>query len=98
MPALDAGIFKRKRWGPNFKGGTLGIIGLGHSGKELVRLAAPFEMKVVAYSPHVAAAEAVSLGVTLTSLEELLKQSDFVSLHARYTPNVHHMIARRSLP
>jgi len=83
--------------GAELQGRTLGIIGLGHSGKELVRLAAPFEMKVVAYSPHVAAAEAVSLGVTLTSLEELLKQSDFVSLHARYTPNVHHMIGAPQL-
>jgi phosphoglycerate dehydrogenase-like enzyme len=69
--------------GSEIQGRTLGIIGLGHSGRELARLAAPFEMNVLAYSPHADAAQAAALGVRLTSLDELLSAADFVSLHAR---------------
>lgn len=69
--------------GDEIEGGTLGIVGLGHSGRELVRLAAPFRMRVLAYSPHADPAQAEALGVRLTSLEELLPASDFVSIHCR---------------
>lgn len=62
---------------------TLGIIGLGHSGRELVRLVAPFAMRILAFSPHADPAEAAKLGVTLTSLEIVLRQADFLSLHCR---------------
>ena len=44
--------------GSEIEGRTLGIIGLGHSGRELVRLAAPFRMRLLAYSPHADAATA----------------------------------------
>ena len=71
--------------GGEILGRTLGIVGLGHSGRELVRLVAPFEMRVIAYSPHADAEQAQSLGVRLTSLEEVMRQSDFVSLHCRLT-------------
>ncbi len=71
--------------GGEIEGRTLGIIGLGHSGRELVRLAAPFGMAVLAYSPHADLAQAAALGVRLTSLEELLAAADFVSIHARLT-------------
>ena len=71
--------------GAEIFGRTLGIVGLGHSGRELVRLVAPFEMKVIAYSPHADREQARSLGVVLTSLPDLLRQADFVSLHCRLT-------------
>ena len=83
--------------GGELQGRTLGVVGLGHSGKELVRLVAPFAMRRLAYSPHVDAREAEALGVTLTSLDDLLRQSDFVSLHARYTPELHHLIGAPQL-
>lgn len=69
--------------GHEIQGRTLGIVGLGHSGRELVRLVAPFEMRILAYSPHADSSEASRLGVELTSLDSLLAQSDFVSVHAR---------------
>jgi phosphoglycerate dehydrogenase-like enzyme len=85
-------ITREGRWdrqasvmGSEIQGRTLGIIGLGHSGRELVRLAAPFGMRILAYSPHADPAQARSLGVRLTPLEELLRQADFVSLHCRLT-------------
>ncbi len=73
-------------------GRTLGIIGLGHSGRELVRLAAPFSMHVLAFSPHADPAQASALGVRLTSLEEVMSQSDFVSLHCKLTQATRGMI------
>lgn len=78
--------------GDEILGRTLGIIGLGHSGRELVRLAAPFSMTVLAYSPHADPRAAQQLGVELTGLDELLRRSDFVSVHARPRPENHHMI------
>jgi len=69
--------------GGELQGRTLGIIGLGHSGRELVRLVAPFAMRLLAYSPHADPAQAAALGVRLASLAELLREADFVSLHCR---------------
>ena len=71
--------------GSEIQGRTLGIVGLGHSGRELARLVAPFAMRILAFSPHADPAAAHSLGVRLTSLEEVLRESDFVSLHCRLT-------------
>src|SRR5262249_32358924 len=85
-------VVRQGRWdlqrsvlGDEIRGRTLGIVGLGHSGRELVRLVAPFEMRVIAYSPHADHAVARELGVELTSLNDVLRQSDFVSLHCRLT-------------
>src|SRR5206468_2814741 len=74
-----------------------GIVGLGHSGRELARLAAPFAMRVVAFSPHADPEEARRLCVRLTTLEELLRDSDFVSLHAKLTPATRGVIGAREL-
>jgi phosphoglycerate dehydrogenase-like enzyme len=71
--------------GSELQGRTLGIVGLGHSGRELVRLVAPFGMRVLAHSPHADSREAAALHVRLTPLDELLREADFVSLHCRLT-------------
>jgi phosphoglycerate dehydrogenase-like enzyme len=103
LPEQDR-ITRAGRWdlqaatiGSEIAGRTLGIIGLGHSGRELVRLVAPFRMRVLAYSPHADRAEAGTLGVQLTTLDELLRDADFVSLHCRLTPATHRMLRREQL-
>jgi phosphoglycerate dehydrogenase-like enzyme len=83
--------------GSEIQGRTLGIIGLGHSGLELARLVGPFSMRVLAYSPHANAAAARALGVQFTSLDQLLRESDFVSLHCRLTPETRRLIGRDQL-
>lgn len=97
-------ITRQGRWdlqpatmGAELEGRTLGIIGLGHSGRELVRLVEPFGMRVIAYSPHADPKQAASLGVRLVSLDSLLRESDFVSLHHRLTPQTRRMIGRQQL-
>jgi phosphoglycerate dehydrogenase-like enzyme len=83
--------------GSELPGRTLGIIGLGHSGRELVRLAAPFGMRVLAYSPHADPQQAAELGVRLTTLEEVLREADFLSLHSRLTPESRGLLGAREL-
>jgi phosphoglycerate dehydrogenase-like enzyme len=78
--------------GEELLGRTLGIIGLGHSGRELVRLVAPFEMRILAYSPHADPRAAAEMGVSLTSLDTVLRESDFVSVHARPRPENRHLL------
>ncbi len=91
LPQQDR-VVREGRWdrqaevlGHEIEGRTLGIVGLGHSGRELVRLVAPFGMRLLAYSPHADPEQAASLGVRLTSLEEVFAESDFVSVHSRLT-------------
>jgi phosphoglycerate dehydrogenase-like enzyme len=83
--------------GHEIEGRTLGIVGLGHSGRELARLVAPFGMRVLAYSPQADPAQAAALGVRLTSLEEVFREADFVSVHSHLTPEKHHMIRAEHL-
>ncbi len=97
-------VLRAGRWdlqasvmGSEIQGRTLGIVGLGHSGRELARLVAPFEMEIIAFSPHAEAAHAAALGVRLTSLDELLATADFVSLHARLGQENHRMIGAEQL-
>jgi D-3-phosphoglycerate dehydrogenase len=58
-----------------------GILGLGRIGVLVTQRLAAFGMTVIAYDPYVAAARAAQLGVRLVSLEELLAESDFISVH-----------------
>jgi phosphoglycerate dehydrogenase-like enzyme len=70
--------------GIDLPGKVLGIVGLGASGRELARLAAPWGMRLIAYSPRASAEDAAKLGVTLVpTLDEIFAGSDFVSLHNR---------------
>ena len=82
--------------GDDLPGQTLGIVGLGHTGAELARLVAPFKMRLLAYSPRADAAKAVNLGVQLLpTLDELFRESDFISLHCRLEPHTRGMIGER---
>jgi phosphoglycerate dehydrogenase-like enzyme len=64
--------------GVGLPGRTLGIVGLGGIGRELVRLMQPYGMKVLAADPHVDSDAAARAGAELTELADLLKLSDFV--------------------
>lgn len=67
--------------GTDLDGKTLGIIGLGRIGQIVARMAAPFEMQVIAYDPYLDPKIAASHHVKLMRLEDVLKQSDFLTLH-----------------
>ena len=76
---------------------TLGLVGLGRIGKGMVLRAKGFEMRILAAEPYPDRAFVEEHGVELVSLEELLQQSDFVSLHAPSLPETHHLMNDRTL-
>lgn len=86
-------------WGPlqllgsEVNGKTLGIIGLGRIGQALARRAKGFNMPVQYYNRSRLAPELeAEFAASYVELDELLATSDFVSLHAPYSPAVHHLI------
>ena len=85
--ALKAGRWERSKWtGVELSDKTLGIIGLGRIGKLVAQRALAFGMKLVAYDPFVSEDRARQLSVQLLSLEDLMAQSDFITLHLAKTP------------
>ncbi len=74
---------------------TLGIIGLGQVGRQVAKRAKGFDLKVIAYDPYVDKAEMARYGTVKVDLEYLLKESDFVSVHARETPETFHMLGEK---
>ena len=76
---------------------TLGIIGLGRVGSEVARRAASFGMRLVAYDPFVAPDFASRMGVSVMSLDELLPQADFITLHTPLTAGTNKLISTPQL-
>ncbi len=102
IPHADASI-KEGRWekkkltGIELRGKTLGLIGFGRIGSEVARIARAFGMAVLAYDPYIASRLAEEQNVRLVELEELLKSSDFISLHASATEENRHLINAKTL-
>jgi glyoxylate reductase len=78
-------------------GATLGIIGMGGIGRQVARRAAGFDMKVLYHNRTPIPDIAAGLGARYASLDDLLTQSDFVTLNMPMTPETRHMIGRREL-
>jgi D-3-phosphoglycerate dehydrogenase / 2-oxoglutarate reductase len=74
-------------------GETVGLVGLGAIAREFHRRLVTLEMKVIAYDPYVKPEIAASLGVELVSFEELLKRSDYVSIHVPLLPSTQGMFS-----
>ncbi len=78
--------------GFDLAGKTIGVVGTGHIGKHAVRMAKGFNMNIVAYDVYHDDAFAKEMGFTYLSLEDLLAQSDIITVHAPYLPSTHHLI------
>lgn len=83
--------------GTGLTGRTLGVIGLGNIGRELFRLAAPLEMRHVAFDPYVSGENAAAAGVELVALDSLLAEADFVVVCCALTADTLHLIGRERL-
>jgi len=75
---------------------TLGLIGLGRIGHGVAKRALGFDMKVLAYDPYVKV-EDVGKDISMASLDEVLKEADFVSLHAALSEETRHLIGGAQL-
>ncbi len=83
--------------GQNVRGQTLGLVGFGHISRLVVRKLSGFEMTTLVYDPYLKADVAASQGVRAASLDEVLSQSDFLSLHCPLTKETYHLIGEREL-
>jgi len=76
---------------------TLGVIGFGRIGRAVARRALGFDLNVLAYDPGSRAEIEASPAVRWSELDDLLRASEFVTLHTPLTPKTRHLIARREL-
>jgi len=81
----ESNNFKSGGWqttiGGDFKGKTMGILGMGRVGSKIATYAKAFDMNIIAWSPNLTAEKAAESGAQLVSKEELFKQADFVTIH-----------------
>lgn len=83
--------------GFDLAGKTIGIIGCGNIGLHIIRMAHGFGMNVVGFDTHSDKERAEALGITFTSLPELLAMSDVISLHVPYNAHTHHLINKENI-
>jgi D-lactate dehydrogenase len=76
---------------------TLGVVGTGRIGKNVIKIARAFDMKVLAYDIYPDRAFAVELDFHYADLPEVLAQSDIVTLHVPYTKKTHHLINKNNI-
>jgi D-3-phosphoglycerate dehydrogenase len=96
--ALKAGRWERSRWtGVEVADKTVGVVGLGRIGVLFAQRMSAFGTRLVAYDPYIAPARAAQIGVRLVSLDELLRESDFISIHLPKTPETVGLIGKEQL-
>ncbi|MBV1848740.1 phosphoglycerate dehydrogenase [Catellatospora tritici] len=96
--ALKNGEWKRSKYtGVELQGKTVGVVGLGRIGVLFAQRIAAFGTRLIAYDPYVQPARAAQLGVRLVGLEELLRESDFISIHLPKTPETVGLIGAKEL-
>lgn len=95
---IREGKWDRKYLGLELDRKTLGIVGLGRIGGQVARFAKAFDMRVLAYDPYIPRTRAETLGVELLDdLADMLRQSNFLTVHTPLTEETRGMIGRREL-
>jgi D-3-phosphoglycerate dehydrogenase len=88
---------KKKFLGNEIRGKTLGVIGLGSIGREVVKRARAFEMRIVGNDPYVSPQIAGDLDIELVDLPRLYAESDYITVHTALTPETQKLISREAL-
>jgi D-3-phosphoglycerate dehydrogenase len=95
---LKSGKWRREEFvGTEIRNKTLGIIGLGNVGSEVAKRVQSFEMHVIAHDPFVSQDYAHNLEVDLVSLDQLLREADFITLHVPLTAATKRLIGAKEL-
>jgi D-3-phosphoglycerate dehydrogenase len=97
--AVRDGVWNRYRAWPlwTLRGRTLGLVGFGRIAQQTLRKLCGFELQTLAYDPFVGAEVLARHGARAASLDEVLSQSDVVSVHCPLTPETHHLLDERAL-
>ena len=102
IPQANASL-REEKWdrsafmGTEVKGKTLGIVGLGRVGSEVARRAVGMEMRVLGYDPYLVPERAARLGVEIASFDDVLAQSDILTLHTPLTDTTKSLIGPAEL-
>jgi len=83
--------------GTDIKGKTIGIIGTGRIGKEMIKIARGFGMNILAYDPYPDQEFAKKMNFSYNTLDFVLGNSDVISLHCPYNEKTHHLINRENI-
>lgn len=96
---LRAGVWEMDGPMPNHHvvGQTLGLIGFGHIARLVAKKMSGFEMTILCCDPFVSSEEMSASGVKSATLDDVMSQSDFVSLHSPLTTDTYHLIGKREL-
>jgi D-3-phosphoglycerate dehydrogenase / 2-oxoglutarate reductase len=96
--SLRRGEWQRSKFtGVEVQGKTVGVVGLGRIGVLFAQRMAAFGTRLIAYDPYLQPARAAQFGVRLVGLDELLRESDFISIHLPKTPETLGLIGEREL-
>ena len=91
---MHAGQWNRKAYvGVELRGKTLGVIGMGRIGGGVAKRALAFDMNVIAYDPYINEERAKALGVTVGTLDDIIEQADFITVHMPLTKETRGMIS-----
>lgn len=95
---MKDGVWEKSKFkGVELHSKRLGIIGLGRIGSEFAKRALSFSMKVFAYDPYISEEKAKSLGVSKVPLEEIIKNSDYITIHLPLTEETKDLISEKEL-
>jgi D-3-phosphoglycerate dehydrogenase len=90
-----SGVWDRKSFvGVELRNKVLGVLGMGRIGSEVAARAKAFGMTVYGYDPFLTEERAEKLGVRLATVDEILKDADFITVHTPLTPETRHMIGK----
>ena len=96
--SLREGRWDRSKYmGVELYGKTLGIIGLGRIGTEVAKRGMAFGMRVIAYDPYLTVERANDLGVELVEVKDIIRESDYITVHTPITNETKHLIGEKEL-
>lgn len=99
--AIKQGIWRKNYansdFTPEIMGKTLGLVGFGYIGKLVAQKLAGYKLNVLVYDPYVSEEALAECNAKKVSKEELFKQSDFISIHARYTESTKGLIGKEEI-
>lgn len=98
VASMKQGKWEKERFiGVELYNKTIGIIGLGNIGTQVARMSQGMGMNVIAYDPYLSEEKAKSIGVKMVELGDLIKKSDFITIHTPLTNETRHLINRERI-